>query len=323
MDFFKNFSLFDVDLAAEASDLLRGSRQTEIPGVVESIRHIGQITIRDIQIQTEEGANLLQRPIGTYITLQSPPLQINDPSVHTDVIQAITENLPRLITEKISLKPQDCVLLVGLGNREAAADSLGPHFVARSPITRHYVRYAPEALAPGMRPCCALAPGVLGTTGLETLDIIEGVVKKIRPALIIVVDALSAQNVERIGCTLQLANNGIQPGSGLGSKRQALTQETLGVPVIAIGCPTIVSAHVIAKQVLEAYGKKAQLDLDISSAESAIRDTFSFYGANLAVTPKDIEDIVFHAADMIAQGVSQALFPDVSSEQLALYAAHR
>ena len=212
MNIEKNLALFSVDLAAEASDLLRGSRKSEIPGVTESIRDIGQITIRNIHIQTDEGAQLLQRPIGTYVTLQSPPLQMNDPSVQEDMIQAIVQYLPQLIEEKVPLKPDDCVLLVGLGNRDAAADSLGPHFVAHCPITRHYAQYAPDALAPNMRPCCALAPGVLGTTGLETLDIIEGVVKKIQPALVIVVDALSAQNVERIGCTLQLANNGIQPG---------------------------------------------------------------------------------------------------------------
>lgn len=317
--FFTAADLFSIDLAAEASDTLRGSRQTEIPGVRESIRDIGNITLRSIKIQTEEGANLLQRPIGSYITLQSPPLQMNDPEVQNDAIQAIAQSLPQLIQEKIQLKADDCVLFVGLGNRESAADSLGPHFITHCPITRHYAQYAPEILLPHMRPCCALAPGVLGTTGLETLDIIEGVVQKIHPALLIAVDALSAQNIERIGCTIQLANNGIQPGSGLGSKRRALNEETLGIPVIAIGCPTIVNAQVIAQQILEEYSRKKQNPLDLSTAQEVMAEAFSFYGANLAVTPKDIEDIIAHAADIIARGVAQALFPHISSEQLSLY----
>ena len=315
--------LFSVDLAAEASDLLRGTRRAELPGITESIHDIGQITIREIQIQTEEGSQLLQRPQGTYITLESPPLQINDPAVQKNAVQALAEALPRLIEEKITLKENDCILCVGLGNREAAADALGPYFASRCPVTRHYSQYAPGALAPHMRPCCVLAPGVLGTTGVETLDIIKGVVKQIHPALVIAVDSLSAQNIERIGCTIQLSNNGIRPGGGLGSRRQTLDETSLGVPVIAAGCPTIVSANVIAKQILETYGRKSNVPIDPQTEETVIKNCFSFYETHLSVTPKDIESIISHAADIIARGISQALFPRVSPEQMSLYTAHR
>lgn len=313
-----------MDLAVEASDLVRGARQTEIPGVTETISQIGEITRHDIRIHTEKGSQLLQRPIGSYITLQTPPLGFYHPETTADAIQSIAEILPSLIAEKTTLEPDDCVLVVGLGNRHAAADSLGPRFIEAFPVTRHYAVYAPDTLSDSLlRPCCSLAPGVLGTTGLETLDIVQGAVRAAHPALVITVDALSAQRVERIGCTIQLSNTGIQPGSGFSVHRKPFNQDTLGIPVISIGCPTIVRAEVIAQQAIETYTGRLQQTPDSTALQNTLEEIFSFYNTQFAVTPKEIEDITAHAAHIIACGVAKTLFPDTPEDELAFYIPSR
>ena len=309
-----------IDLAAEASDRLRGTRQTEIPGVTETVTRCGTLTRRDIRIETPKGASLLQRPMGSYITLTTPPLYGSDPALSALAAQAIADILPALIAEKTDLAPTDGVIFVGLGNRFAAADSLGPRFIDHCPVTRPYLAAASE-MSEGctLRPSSALAPGVLGLTGLEAFDIVRGAVEAARPALLLAVDALCAQRTERIGCTIQLSNTGIRPGSGLGNHRKAFNQETLGIPVISIGCPTIVQASVIASQLAEALARCSGQSFPPEAAEAAAKEVFSFCEAQLAVTPKDIEALSDHAARIIADGVKQALFPAVPSEELALY----
>jgi spore protease len=171
-----------------------------------------------------------------------------------------------------------------------------------------------------MRPTCGLAPGVLGVTGVETFDVVKGVVDKVKPAVLIVVDALAAQNVERIGTTIQMGNTGIQPGGGIGNQRQALNQQELGIPVIAIGCPTIVNAAVITNQAIKQFCLNNGLTFNEINAANAVREIMSFFGGSLTVTPKEIDDIIEHSSRIIAMGVASSLFPGVSIEQLELYA---
>lgn len=309
-----------VDLAVEAQDLVRGAANVEIPGVIEKVEKLEHIKVNYIAIENEIGAQRMQRPVGTYITLECPPLKINDPYVKDEIIETMGKYIPQLIANKITLNSLDTVLLVGLGNWRATADSLGPKFIQYSPITRHYYQYAPQALVEGMRPCCGIAPGVLGITGLETYEVIKGIVDSVKPALLIVVDSLAAQNVERIGTTIQMANTGIQPGSGIGNARRALDQSSLGVPVIAIGCPTIVNSAVITHQAIEKYCQKTNTVFNEIQASQSIKDCLSFFGGNLAVTPKDIDDIIENTSRIIAMGTATALFPGISLEQLELYA---
>ena len=221
-DFLRRFNL-NVDLATEARDLVRGAADREIPGVEEKVEQMEQIKITSIFIREPQAAQVMGRPIGTYLTIESPPLKINDPYVKQEIIDAMAKSIPLLLSD--TLKPQDLVLLAGLGNWRATPDALGPKFIEYSPITRHYHQYAPEALVEGMRPTCGIAPGVLGITGLETFDVIKGIVDKVKPAVMFVVDSLAAQNVERIGTTIQMSNTGIQPGSGIGNAWQALTHQ--------------------------------------------------------------------------------------------------
>jgi spore protease len=224
-----------IDLAVEARDLVRGTRDIEVPGVEEKVEEFEHVKITTISILNQIGAEKMGKPIGTYITIETPPLKINNPYVNDEVIEAVAKSLSTLTAGKLG--PKDLVLMVGLGNWRATPDALGPKFIQYSPITRHYHQFAPDALVEGMRPVSGLAPGVLGITGLETFEVIKGTVDNVKPALLIVVDALAAQDVDRIGTTIQMSDTGIQPGAGVGNARHALIEEELGVPVIAIGCP--------------------------------------------------------------------------------------
>jgi spore protease len=308
-----------IDLAVEAHALLRGEGQTEIAGVEERVETLTHIQVHHIIIRTEGGAQALNRPIGSYVTIESPPLKIHDAEVKEEIITAISRHLPEIIAEKIALQPEDTVLLVGLGNWRATADAIGPRFIEFSPITRQFSQYAPDALVPGMRPCCGIAPGVLGITGLETLEVIQGIVEKVKPALLIVADALAANNIDRIGCTIQLGNTGIQPGAGIGNARYALNQESLGIPVMALGCPTIVNSSVIARQLLEAYCQKSAIPFQAELLPPLIEERLAFHGGDLAVTPKEIDDIVINTAKILAAGVAASLFPSVSPGDIELY----
>ncbi|MDO4540378.1 MAG: GPR endopeptidase [Syntrophomonadaceae bacterium] len=312
----RSLGLF-VDMAVEAHAMLRGDARVEVPGVREQVQEREHCKVVTIDILDAEGAARMGRPQGSYITIEAPPLKINDPYVREDIIEAIKAVLARMLEGR--LNPQDTVLLVGLGNRHAVADSLGPRFIEYSPITRHYYRHVPEALVEGMRPSCGIAPGVLGLTGLESFEVIRGIVDKVKPALLITVDSLAAQDVRRIGNSIQICDTGIQPGGGVNNAREAITQEGLGVPVIAIGCPTIVNAALIAQQAVKSFCTDSGVSFDEIRAVNIIRDILAFYEGGLAVTPKEVDDIIKYTAQTIAMGVGCALFPGIEVEQLEMY----
>ncbi|MEN6326416.1 MAG: GPR endopeptidase [Syntrophomonas sp.] len=316
-DLLKEFSI-NVDLAVEARDLVRGTTDREIAGVEEQVEQMENIKVTTISIKNQEGAQSMGRPIGDYITIESPPLKINDPYIKEEIIQAMEKGMKVLL--KDFLKAGDTVLLIGLGNWRATADSLGPKFIEYSPISRHYFQYAPEALVEGMRPVCGIAPGVLGITGLETFEVIKGIVENVKPALLVVVDALAAQNVNRIGTTIQMSNTGIQPGAGVGNARHALVQQELGIPVIAIGCPTIVNASLIANQAIRKFCLDSGASYIENKALDSIKDILAHFGGSLAVTPKEVDEIIENTARILSMGVAKSIFEGISQEQLELYA---
>ena len=317
-DILREFSL-QVDLAMEARDLARGDANVEIPGVAEEVEELSHSKVTTIRIKDQAGEQKMGKPIGTYITIEAKNLRIRDPEVHEEVSQAIAQKLKSAV-DKIDKKAP--VLIIGLGNWRATPDALGPKTVESSPVTRHYFKYAPQALVEGMRPVCAIAPGVLGTTGIETFEVIKGVVEKVQPALVLVIDSLSAQSTERIGTTIQISDTGIQPGSAMGGvARQAINQQTLGVPVIAIGCPMVVNAVTIASQAIEVFCKNNNIPYNPQTSINAIKPVLSYFGGSLSVTPKEIDDLVENISDVIAYGIAYSLFPDISREQLELYAS--
>lgn len=308
------------DLALEAHDLLRGARGGEVPGVMLEEEELSNATVKTVTILNEQGAQNMGKPIGTYITISSDALKINNHAEHAKLSDVLTSNLQKLLPLS---SPDDLVLVVGLGNWKATPDSLGPRVTGETMATRHLFGRIPPDILAGVRPVSTIAPGVLGITGIETAEIIQAVVERIQPKLVIAFDALAAGDVSRIGTTIQLANTGIDPGSGLGNHRVGLNQETLGVPVIAVGIPTVVNAAVIAHNVLESFLEQLENkphlqklldDLPQPLLENVIRQTLSPYNDHLAVTPKEIDDIIANAVEVIAQSLKKALHPQMNED---------
>jgi spore protease len=194
--------------------------------------------------------------------------------------------------------------------------------------TRHLYQYAPEVVGEGLRPVCALAPGVLGITGIETAEIIKGVVDRVRPSLIIAVDSLAAANISRISTTIQLADTGINPGSGLGNKRIGINQESMGIPVIAIGVPTVVHASIIVHEAMASLNEKWSGNIMTATCAQKInpelsqelsQNIFQPFEGNLVVTPKEIDDLILNVGKIIAAGISQGLHPGINRENYHQY----
>lgn len=308
------------DLALEAHDLLRGARGGEIPGVSLEEEHYDIAQVNTVVVLDQQGSEIMGKPMGTYITITSNSLKLNNRADHQKLSELVTKSLNTIIHFQ---SPLESVLLVGLGNWNATPDSLGPRVVGKTMATRHLTGRIPEEILAGVRPVSTLSPGVLGITGVETAEIIQGVVEKIQPDLIIAFDALAAGDVSRIGTTIQIANTGINPGSGLGNHRTGINQATMGVPVIAVGVPTVVNAQVIAHNVLESFldqlENKPHLNQLIENIpqplmKMAIDQVLQPYTNNLSVTPKEIDDIINNTTNIIADSLTQVLHPEMNAD---------
>lgn len=289
------------DLAMERID-----PDASAPGV--ELRHWMQsdIDISEVIIHSEDAAHRLGKPVGNYLTLECRLLNEHDPDARIAMANLLGEELGKMLPPDTGAP----VLVVGLGNRDVTPDSLGPLTIEKTLVTRHILTDAPSA--PKLRSVCALAPGVLGVTGIETVEIVECLIQKLRPCAVICIDALAAQDSGRIGCALQLTNTGIQPGSGVGNHRRPLTRETLGVEVIALGIPTVVYAATLARDAFS--------DLDDAQSDEMLRledELFDTELGNMIVTPRDIDAIVKNCAAMIATGLNHALQPALSSAQIS------
>ena len=288
------------DLASEAFAAVpevRGAR-------IEEKRPQEGVSVTRVEILNEEGEEALGKPRGNYITIDAPELRNNDPLLRERVVQVLAEELRALCGP---LEDRDTVLIAGLGNRTITADALGPDVTERVMVSRHVTEYLPEQVDERVRPVCAMAPGVLGVTGIETGEMVLGAVERVRPRLVIAVDALASRSTERISTTVQLADTGIRPGSGLGGGRMELTRETLGVPVIAIGVPTVVHASTISQDavtlLLEEMGAEAEGEELVELVGRVVSEKIG----PLIVTPKEIDCIIERSADLVAAGIDLAL----------------
>lgn len=287
---------FRTDLAVERS--LSGG--TDLPKGIEQHTRGNEIsTVTEIKIVNEDGEKAIGKPKGRYIT-------VDVPSFSTD-FELLDGRLDMLVTEIRSLIPEEgTVLAVGLGNRELTADALGPEFADGIFVTRHISKELSEAMGfENLRPVASIAPGVLGQTGIEAFEIIESVSEKIKPSCIIVADALAALDISRLGNTVQLSDTGISPGSGVGNRRKEISKNTLGIPVIAIGVPTVISAFTVAKNLLD----DLSYVLDISDAEK-----YKEY----IVASREADLITKRAARLISLGVNLALQPSVTPQEMAI-----
>jgi spore protease len=323
LDFYKAFNIH-VDLALEAHDIVRGETGREIPGVIVDREKYENVNVTIVKIVEENAEQLMGKPRGTYITIEAPALRDNNRDAQQEVAEVLAQKLKSLF----NLPENANILLVGLGNWNATPDALGPRVINQSMVTRHLYKYAPEELQGGMRSVSAIAPGVLGITGIETAEIIKGVVEKIVPELIIVVDSLAAGSVDRIATTIQIADTGISPGSGIGNKRAGINLETMGVPVIAIGIPTVVNAAVIAQVTVEHFLEKLQdtpvlnqiyKNLRPDFTQQVINEVLQPFAGNLTVTPKEIDALILSTSKIVAGGISMALHPSIGLEEYNMY----
>lgn len=307
---------FNTDMADERRDIFKkANKLEEIPGIeTESIDEGDNIKTNRVKIIDKEGEDAIGKPIGTYITIDIKDLKIAEEQEIQKASEIVTKELKELINKHID-KEGD-VLVVGLGNIYVTPDSLGPKVVNEIDITRHLIKYAPQYLEENARPVSAIAPGVLGTTGIETMEVIKGIVDNIKPKLIIVIDSLASKSIERISSTVQLSDTGIVPGAGVGNKRNEISENTLGVPVIAIGVPMVVDAATIAADSIDIFIEKLQDEgnsneylnkLRDEDKYSVIREALIPKEYNLIVTPKEIDDLIENMKDVVARGINFSL----------------
>ena len=310
--FLKNMGI-SMDLALEAREIIRGETGREIPGVRVDKETYNHAVVTTVHVEDEAAQAVMGKPVGKYITIEAPVIRENNPEAHREVAQVLAAQLNKLI----QLSMESNTLIVGLGNWNATPDALGPKVVSKCLVTRHLFKYAPQELQGGMRPVSAMAPGVLGITGIETAEVIKGVVEKIQPEVIIAIDSLAARSVDRIATTIQLADTGINPGSGIGNKRIGINEESMGVKVIAIGIPTVSHAAVIAQDAIEKYIQSTGGRPGDTSA--VINEILKPFGGNLTVTPKEIDTLIEDTAHIISGGLSIALHPGVSPDDYGYY----
>lgn len=282
-------------------------------GVRHSICRDGSLEISEVEILTADAAKRMGKEKGKYITLSDEAL--GDTVMDEEKRRALAEAL----AEKVeALLPIDgCVLVVGLGNRQITADALGSRTVEKMLVTRHMAENQSAPLA-DFRSVCAVSPGVLGITGIETAEMVRGVVEKVHPCAVIAVDALAAREAKRIGTVLQVTDTGICPGSGVGNHRVGLQKSTLGVPVIAVGVPMVVYASTIARDALSYLVE--ELALTGEEQEQAVdgmvgRVTEKCLG-ELVVTPRDVDELVGRVASVVALGINLALQKHLGAEDI-------
>ena len=225
---------FRTDLALERREIFRKNNNLEeIDGIeIENKEIDPNLKVTKVDITNQNGEQAIGKPIGTYITIDIQKLRLAEEAEIQKSAEILSEELKEIINKHIESK--DDILVVGLVNIYVTPDSLGPKVINDIDVTRHIIKYLPQYIDENSRPVSAISPGVLGTTGIETLEILEGVVKEIKPKLLIVIDALASRSIERISSTIQLSDTGIVPGAGVGNTRKEISKNTLGIPVIAI-----------------------------------------------------------------------------------------
>ncbi|NPV71694.1 MAG: GPR endopeptidase [Firmicutes bacterium] len=311
------------DLAIEATQRLRGQTGGDVPGVTVDEASLEGISITRVHV-TDMGSQNIGKAPGNYITIEAPHLKHRNPAYSQQVSQVIAQELQRILP----LPGPAHVFVVGLGNWRAIADSLGPRVASKVLVTRHLGEFLPPDLVQGLRPVSALSPGVLGITGIETTEIIHGIIQNLKPDAIIAIDALAAMDVERIMTTIQIADTGIRPGSGLGTKRPGLNRETIGIPVIAVGVPTVVHAVTIAANTIDLLTRTMAQQVQYMrfmqpfaaiNKRDLIQEVLSGVVGNLVVTPKEIDMYIEEVAKVIGGGLNGALHPGIEESEVMDY----
>ena len=326
----KNPFSIRTDLAIEARELAQqeASAADELNGVDVKTEETSDYFLTHVRILSEEGSRLMGKPKGDYITLESEMLKENDTECHEKIIKILAENIHSLV----EFEKDACVLVAGLGNWNITPDALGPKVISKILVTRHLQGTLPEEIEESVRPVAAVSPGVMGITGIETGEILKGIIEKVKPNLLIAIDALSARRSSRINAAIQLSNTGIAPGAGVGNKRMMLDQDSLGIPVIAIGVPTVVDAATLVNDTMDCILNEMMTQTEngsdfyrtLQSLEQEekyqmIADILGPYTGNMFVTPKEVDAVIDRLANIIANSINIALHPGVTMEDINKY----
>ncbi|MFZ5965588.1 MAG: GPR endopeptidase [Bacillota bacterium] len=316
------------DLALEAREMYRENTKQEIPGVEVEQKNEKFAVVTRVKVLDRQGSEIMGKPEGSYITVEASGLKNPDADLKDEVSQLLAKELVHLVPNKKSLK----TLIVGLGNWDVTPDALGPQVVSKVLVTRHFFESYGKTDDPTMTSVSAISPGVMGTTGIETMEIIKGIVEKTQPDLVVAIDALASRKMERVHTTIQISTSGINPGSGIGNKRKELSEKTLGIPVIAIGVPTVVDAATLTndtiKMVVENLANQASKDsqfynilknMSDEDKYSLIKEVLEPYGANVIVTTKDIDMIITNISQIIANALNIALHPGIQLKDVNRY----
>ena len=289
------------DLALETTERFQ-EENVEIRGVEiqEDYNKERDIRTTIVKITTENGARTMGKPQGTYITIEAPDLSVPDEDYHREISEEVAHHLRELI----DLGRQQSVLVVGLGNQEITADSLGPRAVSGLHMTRHVIREyglkSNEHMK--MHQISGIAPGVMAQTGMETAEIVQGIVSETKPDVVVAIDALAARSVRRLSRTIQITDTGIHPGSGVGNHRNGLTEENLQVKVIGIGVPTVVdAATIVHDSMAHLLDALEETELKEFLDEMIAPNLYSMF-----VTPKDVDETIKYLSFMISEGLNIA-----------------
>ncbi len=305
---------FRTDLALERRDIYRKANnlEDEIPGIKYNVENIGKNKITRVEITSKEGEEALNKKIGNYITIDVNKISNLLEEENQQIVNLLSNEIEKIVDKHIE-KSED-ILVVGLGNLYSTPDSLGSKVVKKIEITRHIKKYMPQYIDKNARAISAIAPGVLGMTGIETWEFLKGIVENINPKLILVVDSLCSKSVNRISKSIQISDTGIVPGGGVGNARVELTKESLGIPVIALGIPTCVDVATITEDGINLWidnlKEKENIDtkiLEENNNYESIKEVLLPSDLNFIVTPKEIDELIENMTEIVSAGINNAI----------------
>lgn len=307
---------FRTDLADERRDIYKKANSLEeIDGIETTNEEIDKnIKVSRVKITNKNGEDAIGKPVGNYITIDIKNLKTATDDDIQKASEVLTKELQNIFD--VHIQKQDEILVVGLGNVYVTPDSLGPKVINEIDVTRHFINYMPQYVEEGTRMVSAISPGVLGTTGIETVEILKGIVDNTNPKLIIVIDALASRSIDRISSTIQISDTGIIPGAGVGNTRKEISKNTLGIPVIAIGIPTVVDLATLVSDGIDIFVEKLQQGansneylnkLKEEDNYDQVKEALNVGDYNMIVTPKEIDDLIENMKDVVARGINFAV----------------
>ena len=307
---------FRTDLALERRDIYqKANKLNQIDGVESTEEEINDnIKVSRVKITNSKGEEALGKPIGTYVTIDVKKLKMAGEEEIQKTSEVLTDELKKKV--EMNVNNQEDILIVGLGNIYVTPDALGPKVINEIDVTRHIIKYLPQYVDEGTRPVSAISPGVLGTTGIETVEILKGIVENIHPKLLIVIDALASRSIERISSTIQISDTGIVPGAGVGNTREEISEKSLGIPVVAIGIPTVVELATLVSDGIDIFidrlQEKAESNeylnkLQQNDKYEEVKEALNVGDYNMIVTPKEIDDLIENMKDIVARGINFAV----------------